>query len=62
MTTTQSPGLTVSLSGESDVVMTRVFNAPRRLVFRAPRAPGRYTLVVGAAGHRDQALLVVAKR
>ena len=30
--------------------------------FRAPAKPGRYTLVVGAAGHRARAVLVVAKR
>jgi hypothetical protein len=36
--------------------------SPRRLVLRAPRAPGRYALVVEVAGHRDRAVLVVAKR
>jgi hypothetical protein len=36
--------------------------SPRRLVFRAPGKPGRYALVVDAAGHRARALLVVTKR
>ena len=36
--------------------------SPRRLVLRAPTSTGRYTLVVGAAGHRARALLVVAKK
>jgi flagellar hook capping protein FlgD len=36
--------------------------SPPRLVFRAPAKAGRYTLVVGAAGHRGRAVLVVAKK
>jgi FlgD Ig-like domain len=36
-------------------------SSPRRLVLRAPATPGRYTLVVGSAGHRARALLVVTK-
>lgn len=36
--------------------------SPRRLVFRAPAARGRYTLVVGAAGHSARGALVVSKR
>jgi uncharacterized protein YndB with AHSA1/START domain len=39
LTTTDSPTLTINPSGERDVVMTRVFNAPRRLVFDAWTTP-----------------------
>jgi hypothetical protein len=57
---TDSPKVRYAVSRGSRAVVSG--NAPRRLVFRAPRAPGRYTLVVSAAGHRAHASLVVAKR
>jgi uncharacterized protein YndB with AHSA1/START domain len=50
MTTTPRPALTVSPSGERDVVMTRVFNAPRRLVFDAWTTPGLLVRWYGARG------------
>jgi len=37
-------------------------SGPSRLVLRAPAKPGRYTLVVGVAGHRDHAVLAVTKK
>ncbi len=50
MTSTDSPTLTVNSSGERDVVMTRVFNAPRRLVFDAWTRPELLVRWFGARG------------
>jgi uncharacterized protein YndB with AHSA1/START domain len=50
MTTTPRPALSVSPSGERDVVMTRVFNAPRRLVFDAWTTPALLVRWYGARG------------
>ena len=57
---TDSPTVRFTLKHGSSTIVTGT--SPRRLVLRAPAAPGRYTLVVGAAGHQDRALLVVTKR
>ncbi len=35
MVATNSAGLTLTLPSDREIVMTRVFNAPRRLVFEA---------------------------
>jgi uncharacterized protein YndB with AHSA1/START domain len=50
MTSTQKPALSVSPSGERDVVMTRVFNAPRHLVFDAWTRPELLVRWYGARG------------
>jgi uncharacterized protein YndB with AHSA1/START domain len=50
VTSTDSPTLTVNPSGERDVVMTRVFNAPRRLVFDAWTRPELLVRWFGARG------------
>ena len=50
MNAIQSPELTVRPSGERDVVMTRVFNAPRRLVFDAWTRPELLVRWFGARG------------
>jgi hypothetical protein len=55
-----APKLQYAIKRGSSVVVTGT--SPRRLVLRAPTAPGRYALVVGAAGHRDRAVLVVMKK
>jgi hypothetical protein len=57
---TDSPKVTYTLRRGSRTVAAG--SGPRRLVLRAPAKPGRYTLVVGAAGHRDHAVLAVTKK
>jgi hypothetical protein len=57
---TDAPEIHFRLKHGASVIVTG--SSPRRLVLRAPAAPGRYRLVVGAAGHQDRALLVVTKR
>jgi hypothetical protein len=57
---TDSPKVQYILKRGSSTVAAGT--APRRLAFRAPAAPGRYTLVVGAAGHRARGALVVTRR
>jgi uncharacterized protein YndB with AHSA1/START domain len=50
MTVTQKPTLSVSPSGEREIVMTRVFNAPRGLVFDAWTRPELLVRWYGARG------------
>ena len=50
MTSVDTPSLSVTLQGERDIVMTRVFNAPRRLVFDAWTRPELLRRWYGARG------------
>jgi uncharacterized protein YndB with AHSA1/START domain len=50
MTSVQSPTLSVTPRGERDIVMTRLFNAPRRLVFDAWTRPELLRRWYGARG------------
>jgi flagellar hook assembly protein FlgD len=57
---TDAPRVRYTLKRGSSTVMAGA--SPPRLAFRAPAKPGRYTLVVGAAGHRARGALLVVKK
>jgi hypothetical protein len=57
---TDAPRVRYTLRHGSSVVASGT--SPRRLVLRAPRKPGRFVLVVTAAGHSARGTLVVRKR
>jgi uncharacterized protein YndB with AHSA1/START domain len=48
MTTTNSTGaLKVTASGDREIIFTRAFDAPRRLVFDVPWYPGECVITTG---------------
>jgi hypothetical protein len=57
---TDAPKVRYTLERGSSTVAAGT--SPRRLVLHVPTSAGRYTLTVGAAGHRDRAVLVVTKK
>lgn len=51
MTTTENPALTVTLPSDTEIEMTRVFGAPRRLVWEANTNPAHVSRwLLGPAG------------